>query len=44
MLCEIARAGHRALAIKLHPDTGGEHEVMVLLNRAREWIEALATS
>src|SRR5262249_31191757 len=36
---EIISVGFRMLAMKLHPDLGGDHRQMVKLNAAREWLE-----
>ena len=33
LLAELVRAGYRALALKYHPDTGGNAETMLRLNR-----------
>lgn len=35
---QIITAGYRALALRLHPDQGGDHDSMVALSRAREWL------
>lgn len=35
----LISAGHRALALRNHPDTGGKPDVMRRLNTAREWLE-----
>src|SRR5262249_51529621 len=38
MRAEIIKAGHKLLAKKHHPDTGGSTQQMVKLNRARDWL------
>jgi len=35
----IIERGYRAAAKELHPDLGGNHEGMVALNQAREWLD-----
>jgi hypothetical protein len=39
---EIVSTGYRLLALKRHPDRGGGHTEMVLLNRAKELLEKYA--
>ncbi len=39
---QIITAGYRALALRLHPDAGGDHDSMVALSRAREWLSERA--
>jgi len=36
---QIISSGYRQLALKYHPDHGGAHAVMVLVNRAKEFLE-----
>ena len=38
----VIDAGYRALTRKLHPDIGGSHEEMVLLNRIVERLRRIA--
>jgi hypothetical protein len=33
---QVIDAGYRALAARLHPDTGGSHEAMARLNQVRD--------
>jgi Putative quorum-sensing-regulated virulence factor len=35
---QIVDVGFRQLAVKAHPDRGGQHLDMVQLNRARDWL------
>src|SRR4051812_3952543 len=35
---ELIDTGYRGLAKKFHPDVGGSHEGMLLLVRAKEWL------
>jgi Putative quorum-sensing-regulated virulence factor len=37
---EIVTAGFKTLAKKLHPDAGGNHEQMLALNNAVEWLRS----
>lgn len=42
VLRALIAAGCRALAAKIHPDAGGSHEAMVAINRAADFLEAIA--
>jgi hypothetical protein len=35
---ELVTAGFRVLARRHHPDTGGDHRAMTLVNTAAEWL------
>ena len=39
---EIVKAGVRSLAKVHHPDTGGNHQRMVAINNAAEWLREKA--
>jgi hypothetical protein len=39
---EIVTAGVRSLAKKFHPDAGGDHERMVVINQAADWLRQQA--
>jgi hypothetical protein len=39
---EIVSVGYRMLAMKLHPDQGGNHKEMTRLNAATEWLRKIA--
>src|SRR4051794_30706095 len=39
---EIVSVGYRLLAMKLHPDQGGDHQRMTRLNQARDWLREKA--
>lgn len=36
---QIIETGFRALSKRLHPDAGGDHDSMIALNEAREWLQ-----
>jgi len=38
MAGEVVEAGYRSLSKKHHPDCGGEHQAMVNLNQAVDWL------
>jgi Putative quorum-sensing-regulated virulence factor len=42
MAREIVSQGYRSLAQKHHPDRGGNHEDMVLVNKAKELLDRAA--
>jgi hypothetical protein len=35
----IVKTGRRALAVRVHPDTGGSNEEMALINLVADWLE-----
>jgi len=37
---ELITAGFKTLAKRLHPDAGGNHEKMLLLNNTAEWLRS----
>lgn len=39
---EIVSVGYRMLALKVHPDQGGDHKDMTKLNRAKDWLRKIA--
>jgi Putative quorum-sensing-regulated virulence factor len=41
VVSDLIATGYRALALKVHPDCGGNHEDMTKLNRACEWLRSV---
>jgi hypothetical protein len=39
---ELVAAGLRSLALKYHPDRGGDHNQMVAVNQAADWLRQQA--
>lgn len=42
LLTDLLRAGYKALALKHHPDVGGQPDVMRRLNNLMEWLRQKA--
>jgi hypothetical protein len=41
---ELVTAGYRALTHRHHPDTGGDHRTMLLVNAAAAWLRGAVRS
>jgi hypothetical protein len=41
---ELVTAGYRVLTRQRHPDHGGDHRAMVLVNQAAEWLRGSVRS